>query len=286
MRSRQRLLLLLPVVALAACGDDSRPVAESVSTQTLPPVTSPAPAPPATYAIATGPDDVVVSVQFEGGFAPIETLFSRTPVALVTGDGLALSTGPVTAIYPGPLLPNVLQRTITPEATQQLAALADELGLLAEITYAPNDMVADAPDTVVTITVDGTTYVHRAYTLGIDDEPDQARDNLAQFVEAMSDLPATVGADELGPEESYIAEEHLIRATPLDPATLSVDVEPTIVAWPADAPVRLADAADCAEIPVAITDELFTGATTLTFFDEGGTTYQVSAVPRLPGRTC
>ena len=31
----------------------------------------------------------------------------------ITGDGLALSTGPVPAIFPGPLLPNVLQRTIT-----------------------------------------------------------------------------------------------------------------------------------------------------------------------------
>ncbi len=267
-------MLVLPLLVLAACGDDPPPAADSVPPQTLPPVTT-----------QVSTDDVVMSVDYEGGFAPVEMLFSRTPVAMITGDGMALSTGPVPEIFPGPLLPNVLQRTITPEATQELVALADELGLLADITYAPNNMVADAPDTVVTITVDGTTYVHRAYALGIDDEPDPARDNLNEFVTAMIDLPATVGADQLGPEEPYVADEYLIRATPVDPATLSVDVEPTIVEWPAGragasrrrlrtAPAcRPATVTSCSPTPIE-----------LTFFTDGGVTYQVSAVPRLPGR--
>src|SRR5215210_57424 len=47
-----------------------------------------------------------------------------TPVALVTGDGRVLTTGPVAAIYPGPLLPNVQQQTITPEGIQTLVAKA------------------------------------------------------------------------------------------------------------------------------------------------------------------
>jgi hypothetical protein len=43
------------------------------------------------------------------------------------------------AIYPGPLLPNIQERSITPAATQQLVALADRLGLLADVTYPGND---------------------------------------------------------------------------------------------------------------------------------------------------
>ena len=260
MASRRPVLLLLPFVFVVACGDDS--------------------------ASGAGSDDVVISVEYEGGFAPIETLFARTPLALISGDGKALSTGPVPAIFPGPLLPNVLERTITPEATQRLVALADELGLLADLTYAPNNMVADAPDTVVTITVDGTTYVHRAYALGIDDQQDPARGNLMEFVDAMTNLSATVGDAQLGPEEPYAADEYLIRATPVDPATLSVDVEPTIVEWPSGATVRLADAADCATMPASDGEELFADATQLTFFTDGGVTYQVSVVQRLPGRSC
>ena len=292
MLPRRAIPLLLPLVVLAACGDDSLPAADSVPAPTLPPVTTAPPIttpPPTTspdYSYATGADDVVISVEYEGGFVPLEMLFARTPVAQVTGDGRALSTGPVPAIYPGPLLPNVLQRTITPEATEELLALADELGLLADIAYARNDMVADAPDTVVTITVDGTTYEHRAYALGIDVEDDPDRDRLMQFVTAMTDLAGTVGEDQLGPEEPFASDDYLIRATPVDLATLDFEVEPTVVEWPVDAPVRLADAADCAEIPVAVGDPLFVDATALTFFTDAGTTYQVSVVPQLPAREC
>ena len=70
-----------------------------------------------------------------------------------------------------------------------MLAQADELGLLAEVEYPRNDQIADAPDTVVTITVDGTTYRHQAYALGFDTESDPARANLAEFVAAMTDLP-------------------------------------------------------------------------------------------------
>jgi hypothetical protein len=283
--SRRRTLLLVPVLAvtLAACGDDSPPAAAPEATETLPPVTA-ADAPAHVY--ATGPDDVVIAVEYEGGFAPQEMLFARTPVAMVTGDGRALTTGPVPAIYPGPMLPNVLERSITPEATQTLLARADELGLLAKVDYARNDQIADAADTVVTITADGSTYRHQAYALGMDVEQDPARANLAEFVTAMLDLPATVGADQLGPEGAFAGEQYLIQAEPFDPLTLSVDVEPTIVPWPADAPVRLADAGECAAVPVAQFESLFAEATTLTFFTDAGETYLVSVVPQYPGRTC
>ncbi|MET0459117.1 MAG: hypothetical protein ABW195_07710 [Ilumatobacteraceae bacterium] len=297
--SRIRVLAVLASLSIAvvACGDDGAPGTAPAPTATLPPVTTVPPTttppvptapgvPEVVYAIAAGPDDVVISVTNEGGFVPREVNFTRTPTAMVTGDGRSLSTGPVIAIYPGPLLPNVLERSITPDATQRLLALADQLGLLADVTYARNDQIADAPDTVVEITVDGTTYRHQAYALGIDDEDDPARAALAAFVAAMSDLTTTVGADQLGPDGPYVSEDYLIQATPIDPATLSVDVEPTLQPWPADAPVRLADAAECAEVPVAEFEPLFADATVLSFFTESDVTYQVSVVPQIPGRTC
>jgi hypothetical protein len=279
MRHASLAVLLLAALALAACGEDS-PVADAPApTETLPPITS-------EYEVATGADDVIVEVGYEGGFVPQELLFTRTPAAMLTGDGRLLTTGPVAEIHPGPLLPNLLERSITPAATQAVLARADELGLLADVTYARNDQIADAADTVVTITVDGTTYRHQAYALGMDVEDDPARANLAEFVAAMTDLPATVGAGELGPEQPFATDQYLIRATPVEPATLSTDVEPTIVPWPADAPVRLADAEVCAEVPVADLEPQFAGANMLTFFTDGDVTYAVSVVPQYPGRTC
>ena len=97
---------------------------------------------------------------------------------------------------------------------QQLLADADELGLLTDVTYERNDMIADAGTTIVTITVGGTTYRHEAYALGFDAETDPARAALAEFVAAVSDLPATVGAAELGTEEAFVADDYLIQALP------------------------------------------------------------------------
>jgi hypothetical protein len=292
MRHRRRLLLLtVPLLAVAAaCGDDS-PIPEAAATlppvaSTVPPTTE-APAPSTSYDVPTGADEVVISAAYEGGFAPPGAIFARTPLALISGDGRALSTGPVTAIYPGPLLPNILERSITPDAVQRLVALADRLGLLADVTYPRNDQIADASDTVVDITVGGTTYHHQAYALGIDEnETDPARRNLQEFVTALSDLQTTVGADALGPEQPYAPANYLIQAMAFDPDALSVDVEPTIEAWPADAPVRLADATTCAVLPADVARPLFDDATTLTFFTEAGESYSVAAVQQVPGRTC
>ena len=279
MRHTARAVLVLTALALAACGDDSPATDAPDTSDTLAPI-------PTAYDYATGPDDVVIEVGYEGGFVPQELLFTRTPVVMVTGDGRALTTGPVPEIHPGPLLPNLLERSIMAAGTQTLLARADELGLLADVSYTRNDRIADAADTVVTITIDGTTYRHEAYALGMDVEDDPARANLAEFVAAMSDLPTTVGADELGPEQPFATDQYLIKASRVDPATLSTDVEPTIVPWPADAPVRLAAADVCADVPVAEFEPLFAGATTLTFFTEADVTYAVSAVPQVPGRTC
>jgi hypothetical protein len=294
--------VLIPVVAamltLAACGESS-PTADSPSS-TAPSSTTPATTPPTTpqsppstspagdgYDHPAGADDVVIEIGYEGGFVPAGTAFTQVPLLLISGDGRAINEGPIPEIYPGPLLPNLLERTITEAGVQTLLAKADELGLLAHVEYAdPKSPIADAPDTVVTITVDGKTYRHAAYALGLENESDPARANLFEFVNAATDLPGTVGKRELGAEVPYERDSYLIRANEVDLATVDPDVPPTIVRWPARTSVRLADASDCAVLPRAEGDALFTDATQLTFFRQAGVTYSVAATPQLPGRGC
>jgi hypothetical protein len=302
MRSPSRPHLLLAaavgVLALAACGEAS-PSADTTETTvaptTVPPTTNPPttvppttePPAPAGYDHPTGADDVVIEITFEGGFVPVDLAFTQPPTLLITGDGRAITQGAVLAIYPGPLLPALVERTISEDGIQTLLAKADELGLLADVEYGdPPTPVTDVPDTVVTITANGTTYRHAAYALGISDEPEQARANLFEFVTAASDLATTVGESELGTEAPFESDSYLIRATPVDPATMTTELPPTYVDWPADASVRLADAAECAELPAAEGDPLFADATQLTFFNDGGVTYSVAATLRVPGRTC
>jgi hypothetical protein len=280
-------VLGLPLLVIAGCGgDDPAPRAAG----TLPPVTSaPATTGPEArpYDLATGADDVVISVRYDGGFAPVGAIFARTPVALITGDGRALTTGPEPAIYPGPLLPNILERSITPAGVQQLVAMADRLGLLADVTYPRDDRVADAPDTIVEITVGGRTFHHDAYALGIDDtEVGAGRRRLLDFVAALGDLEGTVGGTALGPEQPFRPDEYLIQAVVSDPATSSTNPRPSVVPWPSDAPVRLADATACAAVPTDVAARLFDRANALTYFGEAGVTYYVAAVQQVPGRTC
>ena len=189
-------------------------------------------------------------------------------------------------IFPGPLLPNLLQRSITPQGIQSVLAQADELGLLADVEYPRNDQIADAPDTVVTITVDGTTYRHQAYALGFDTESDPARANLAEFVATMTDLPTTVGDDQLGPEEPYAATTYLIQATPvdLDDDDVRRRADDRAVAGGCHGPSRRRrrvrrDARRRGRAPVRRRHQL-------TFFTDGDVTYQVAAVQQVPGRTC
>ena len=302
----RRLYLLVPAVAaglmLAACGEES-PAANTGSppVSSAPPDTPPASTPPSSepttppstspgadgYDHPTGADDVVIQISYEGGLVPAGVGFTQVPALLITGDGRVITEGPVPAIYPGQLLPNLVQRTITEAGIQTLLAKADELGLLANVRYTnPHSQIADAPDTVVTITVDGTTYRHVAYALGFDPESDPARASLFDFVTAATDLTGTVGADQLGAEEPYESDTYLIQATEVDLSTMDTDLPPTVVRWPADASVRLADAAECAELPRAEGDPLFTDANQLTFFKQAGVTYSVAATLQLPGRSC
>lgn len=288
--SMQRIPRILPTVAagalvvgLAACGDDSATSDRPVDTTPNETIAPPDPtAPPTTVAPGfehpTAADEVVVEIAYEGGFMPVDAAFGQLPVLLVGGDGSQYALGPQIEIYPQPLLPNVLVSRIGEDGIQRLLELAAEHGLLTEREYERNDMIADAPDTVVRISANGETYEHRAYALGLDGEETGDRAALQAFVEAAT-------GDLAMDEERYEPETYLVRATPVTDLE-GFEVEPTIVDWPAESSFALAGAADCGELPAAAVAELFEPANQLTFFVQDDVTYQVTVKPQLPGDSC
>jgi hypothetical protein len=175
-------------------------------------------------------------------------------------------------------------RAVTETGIQDLLALADRHGLLADIEYTNPTNVADAPDTVVEISANGRTFTHRAYALGIDTETDPARAALADFVTQATGDWLHGDNPELGTEQPYTSDTFLIRASEVGDYT--GDIEPTVVDWPADTSVRLTDASECAAIPAAEVGDLFANANQLTYFAENGITYQVAVKPLLPGDGC
>ena len=276
-------------LGLSACGDDteSSPATQPTTGATLPPVdTSPPDTDGDGIEHPTGADDVVLRIGYEGGFVPVEYAFLDLPNLLVTGDGHVIVQGPQIEIYPGPLLPNLQQRTISEAGVQALLRLAEEHDLFRDVAYKDDANIADAPYTVVTLSANGDTYEHEAYALGLGGdgtESDEERARLASFVGQASDIATAAGADTLGPEEPFEAASYLIRATVADPSTLDQDIPPTLVDWPADAPVRLAGAAECATVPAASFRDLFSEATQLTWFVDAGVIYQLTVKPQLPG---
>lgn len=282
----KRLVPVLIVAALgfAACGSDSDSPAADDS---LPPVTD-------GYQHPTGADDVVVEYAEVGGFVPREFAFQQTPNVLVSGGSQVFGPGAQIAIYPGPLLPAVQVQSITEEGIQAILAAADEAGLLQEIDYEQPTNIADASTARVTINVNGETYVHEAYALGLaipgDDgqETTPERQTLADFIAQLNDLVGLVGADELGEQEIFDPSEYGIEALVVEDLSVygSDGIEPAIVEWPAEASVRLADAATCTVVPASEVGEALGAANQLTFFTDADVTYQVLAKPILPGSVC
>ncbi len=270
------------VALAAACGDpDQVPVGTDPPT----PATTPGTTTGTAIAHPDGPDDVVLKVSYEGGFVPAGYAFVNTPTLLVSGDGRVFSQGVTTAIYPGPLLPSVMVRSITEHGIQALLAAAQGAGLLAAAPdYSGGDNVADAPNTVVTINALGGTFVHSGYALGIASPESPARQNLLDVVTKLSDISGLAGAANLGVDETFVATTYRLQARPVDRAELTgQDLEPSVVDWPADAGVLLADATTCARVEAPAVGSLFIDANQNTYFNEGDIVYQVAVAGVLPG---
>jgi len=236
------------------------------------------------YTLPTGADDVFLRIASDGGFVAPETIFVRIPTLLVAGDGRSFSPSAITMEWPGPLIMPMTVRTITPAGLQRLAKLADEarlIGFTPDYTIPDGIGIADAPDTVVAITVNGSTFEHRAYALGLDDPTTPERDRLRKFVESTGNLAALLGAENLGEEQQFEATSYRFRATEVDPAQWTEPMN--IVDWPASTGVRLVDAAECATVKAAKVAGLLTGAKQNWLFREGETVYQLAIAMVLPG---
>jgi len=275
------------LAALASCGDPDQAPAEADPTT---PGTTP-PTPPTTgggtttITHPTGAEDIILEVSYEGGFVPAGFFFVNTPTLLVSGDGRVFTQGAVPAIFPGPLLPTLLVRTITEDGLQSLLGVVQDAGLLADIPdYAGGDNVADAPNTVLTINANDSTFVHSAYALGIADPESPARQKLLDVTNALSNIEQAAGAGNLGVDAPFVPTAYRLQARVVDPTEVSSQDPPaSTVDWPASTGVSLADATECARVDAAAAGSLFTDAKQNTYFKEGEIVYQLSVAGVLPG---
>lgn len=290
-------IIVTPAVAalLAACGDDSAGTAGSSPDTTGPGTTVGG---GSGIAHPTGADQTVLRLGYEGGFMTADAVFAQSPSLVISGDGFVLTPGAVPAIYPGPMVMPYFQRTIDETGIQAVLAAANDAGLLASPPdYSlPNGIgIADAPDTVLVVQANGSTFEHRAYALDITagdgTASTPARDALATFITKVGDLPALAGAQHLGAEQPYEPAAYRLRATPVEPpapvdttgASVPTEPQPTVTPWPAGTGVVLAQASNCVVADSAKVGAVLSAANQLSWFSEGGVTYQLAVATVFPG---
>jgi hypothetical protein len=117
---------------------------------------------------STASDHVLVRVAWEGGSVPVDWTYTNLPPFSLYGDGRIVVPGAQIAIYPAPALPAISSRTVDEDGIQ--AILREALDATADLPDDLDDMgsvmIADAPTTVITISVDEVDRTVRVYALG------------------------------------------------------------------------------------------------------------------------
>ena len=114
-----------------------------------------------------GSDQLVLRIEEVGGFVAVQYNLTRMPIMSLYADGLLITPGVQTDIYPGPALPALTQQQLSPEAIQLLTQAAIDAGLDSDRDL-QTMLVSDMPTTVFTLTIDGQTYTTHVYALGMD----------------------------------------------------------------------------------------------------------------------
>lgn len=183
-----------------------------------------APAPGPDPELPRDPDALVLQVGYTGGFLTPEMLAARLPLVSVYADGRVVTEGPVIAVYPGPAWPNVQVQQIDPAGVRTLVERAQEAGVTGTDDLG-SPPLADVPSTRFTVTTADGTAVREVYALtessgmddgssGLTDAQLAARAELRGLVDALTDLPGTLGPDAVR------------AAAPYEPSAVTAVVRP------------------------------------------------------------
>lgn len=207
MRTSTRLASALPAIAaiaivVGACGSGAVP--SPSATPTPPP-------PPETYWLRATTTQAL----------PPVNVFGMQPLVLITGDGRVITQGPVPAIFPGPLLPNLRARLLSEAGRAAILAAAKQLGLLDGVTdFNSGPLLAGGINGRIELTVDGRVVTltgnPNALMECVTTPCEPPAGSAAAFAELwrrLGDLASWM-PNELGPEAAYEAPSYAILVGP------------------------------------------------------------------------
>ncbi|CAO5157502.1 conserved exported hypothetical protein [Frankia sp. AiPs1] len=152
---------------------------------------------------------VAVRVERTGGFVPADLVLTRLPIVAIYADGQVIDEGPQIAIAPPPAWPNVQLRRIPVADVRRLVDRAVAAGIGTERDFG-QPPIADATSTRFTIrTASGVTRAEIPALLesdgsGLTAHQQAARRAARSLYDALTDLPATLGAGAVGTSTTYL----------------------------------------------------------------------------------
>ena len=222
MRPVRAVLAVLPLLAVAACGQ-SAPAADADALSSSP----------------WPPDALVAQVARTGGFLPVGAAFSSLPGVSVYADGRVITQGAQIEVYPQPALPSVHVGELDRAQVQRL--VDDGLAVVEPDEDYGQPPVADAPTTVVVVgageqrevasalALDETTGELAPSDVGITPEQQQARQALSEYVDRLRTAATQV------PAERYEAPAMAVLAMPYGELAPVNDAPPQQLDWPGPA---------------------------------------------------
>lgn len=250
---------------------------------------------------------LVVSVAEVGGLISPEVTAERLTDIAVYRDGRVIQPGAVNAIFPGPLLPVLLQTTVSPAGIQAVLDLARQDGLADKDQAWLTGIGADMPDTIITVVVNGKAVVGRFSSLGAsganltDPAEIAARAKASDFISHLTGYPSVLGQYQVGQSQPYVPTAVQIVARLGDPSST---VQPSMLArqplvWPLATPLTSFGqaipptatplyVARCGTVrgdDLTVLWPLLVQATQITGFTSGGATWRVTPTPLLPGQS-
>jgi hypothetical protein len=193
---------------------------------------------------STAPDHVLVRVAWEGGYVPLDWTYTNLPVFSLYGDGRIVVPGAQIAIYPAPALPAISSRSVDEDGIQ--AILGEALDATGNLPDGLDDMgsamIADAPTTVITISVDELARTVRVYALGeMTERPEgmpedvfRARQDLQALVTMLTGPGDWLPQGSLGPVADYEASGSRLI---LSDVRHDEELPQAEIAWPLDDPL-------------------------------------------------
>lgn len=157
--------------------------------------------------VELAPDEAVIQITSEGGFAPVELVLGAGPRYTVLGDGTLIFSGVTTLEFPGGLIPPYVSAQLSNSQMNSLLAMVDDIGL--------PDIDDETDDSAANFVADATTEVirywdvtgeHRyaVYALGIEEEPSDRNAAFLELVQTLDAFTAQTPGEPYQPERARV----------------------------------------------------------------------------------